>query len=118
MHTAIVRPESMWDTTQRLVLPPRLADRAVAADLSPTAVTTVESIVNKWGLTRTQTCVLMGGINQSTYKRRLAKPQAARLSVDELTRASLIIGIYRALHTLYSGELADAWMTLENTNPL
>ncbi len=108
----------MWDTTQRVELPPRLNDPAVAAELSPTAVTTVEAITEKWGLTLKQKSDLMGGINPSTYKRRLSEPGKARLSTDELTRASLTIGIYRALHTLYSGTLPDQWMKIGNRNPL
>jgi hypothetical protein len=35
-----------------------------------------------------------------------------------LTRISLLIGIYKALNILYSRKLADAWMTLPNSNPM
>lgn len=42
----------------------------------------------------------------------------ARLGTDTMTRASLILGIYRALHTLHQGPLADRWMTRPNTNPI
>lgn len=29
-----------------------------------------------------------------------------------------MVGIFKALHTLYSIKLADAWITLPNTNPM
>ena len=37
---------------------------------------------------------------------------------DQLTRISLLIGIYKALNILYSRKLADAWMLLANSNPM
>jgi hypothetical protein len=38
------------------------------------------------------------------------------LDADRLTRVSLLIGIFKALHVLYSGKLADRWVQLPNTN--
>ena len=37
---------------------------------------------------------------------------------DQLTRISLLVGIYKALNILYSRKLADAWMMLPNSNPM
>lgn len=110
-------PASLWEAPRR-VLPPDLADLQTAARLSPAAVVAVDAAVRAWGLTTEQACALMGGMNPSTYARRLKEPERVRLGVDELTRASYIIGIYRVLHTLYSGDLPDAWMTMPNANPL
>lgn len=112
-----VSPASLWDTPRR-TLPPDLADAETAARLSPAAVVAVDAAVRAWGLTTDQACALMGGINPSTYARRLKDPERVRLGVDELTRASYLIGIYRALRTLYSGDLPSAWMTIPNANPL
>lgn len=110
-------PESLWDVPRR-ALPPDLTDDETAARLSPTAVVAVDTAIRAWGLTTEQAATLMGGINPSTYARRLKDPERVRLGVDELTRASYIIGIYRALHTVYSGDLPDAWMTIPNNHPL
>lgn len=110
-------PESLWDAPRR-ELPPDLTDDETAARLSPTAVVAVDAAIRAWGLTTEQAATLMGGINPSTYARRLKEPERVRLGTDELTRASYIIGIYRALHTLYSGDLPDAWMTMPNNHPL
>jgi len=38
------------------------------------------------------------------------------LDVDRLTRISLLIGIFKALHVLHSEALADRWVQLPNTN--
>jgi hypothetical protein len=46
------------------------------------------------------------------------KKRTVVLNADQLTRVSLLIGIYKALNILYSQKLADAWMTLPNTNPI
>ena len=110
-------PESLWDVPRR-TLPPDLTDDDTATRLSPTAVVAVDTAIRAWGLTTEQAAALMGGINPSTYARRLKDPERVRLGVDELTRASYIIGIYRALHTVYSGDLPDAWMTIPNNHPL
>jgi Protein of unknown function (DUF2384) len=36
--------------------------------------------------------------------------------VDELTRISYLIGIFKALNVLHGETLADRWMQLPNTN--
>ncbi|MBV9217759.1 MAG: DUF2384 domain-containing protein, partial [Acidobacteria bacterium] len=36
----------------------------------------------------------------------------------ELTRISLLLGIFKALNILYSSKLANAWVTSPNTNPM
>ena len=41
------------------------------------------------------------------------------LSFDTLTRLSLVLGIYKALHVLYPDPaLADRWVRLPNAHPL
>ena len=43
----------------------------------------------------------------------------AGLIVTILTRVSLLLGIYKALHILYADDaLADRWLHLPNANPL
>jgi hypothetical protein len=45
--------------------------------------------------------------------------QTGTLSFDMLSRISLVLGIYKALHILYpQAELADQWIKLRNANPL
>jgi hypothetical protein len=42
---------------------------------------------------------------------------AKTLDEDQLTRVSLLIGIYKALNILYSERLADAWMLCQTRIP-
>ena len=40
------------------------------------------------------------------------------LSQDQLTRASVLIGLYKGLHLLFANDLADRWPRLENRAPV
>ena len=85
--------------------------------LSPAAIKGLLRIAIHWNLRDEDTRVLLGGISSgSSYalKNRTTK----MLDEDQLTRISLLIGIYKALNILYSEKLADAWITLPNTNPM
>jgi hypothetical protein len=85
--------------------------------LSPAAIKGLLGIAARWKLRDEDTRELLGGISGGSFyalKGRTAKI----LNTDQLTRISLLIGIYKALNILYSAKLADAWMTLPNTNPM
>jgi hypothetical protein len=85
--------------------------------LSPAAIQGFLEIMSRWGLTNDDACTLIGGISNGTFY-SLKRGDAKTLDVDQLTRISFLIGIYKALHILYSQKLADAWMELPNTNPM
>ena len=85
--------------------------------LTPSAIEGLLRIAKHWKLRDEDTRALLGGISSGSFyalKNRAAKT----LDEDQLTRISLLIGIYKALHILYSQKLADAWMALPNTNPM
>ena len=85
--------------------------------LSPAASKGLIRIATHWKLRDDDTRVLLGGISSGSFyalKIRATK----KLDEDQLTRISLLIGIYKALNILYSQKLADAWMTLPSTNPM
>jgi hypothetical protein len=85
--------------------------------LSPAAIKGVLRIAMHWKLRDEDTRVLLGGISSGSFyalKNRATKI----LDEDQLTRTSLLIGIYKALNILYGAKLADAWITLPNTNPM
>ena len=85
--------------------------------LSPAAIKGLLRIAMHWNLRDEDTRVLLGGMSSGSFyalKNRTTK----RLDEDQLTRISLLIGIYKALNILYSEKLADAWITLPNTNPM
>ena len=85
--------------------------------LSPAAIKGLLRIAMHWNLRDEDTRVLLGGMSSGSFyalKNRTTK----MLDEDQLTRISLLIGIYKALNILYSEKLADAWITLPNTNPM
>jgi hypothetical protein len=85
--------------------------------LSPAAIKGLLRIATRWKLRDDDTRVLLGGMSSGSFY--TLKDQGAKtLDVDQLTRVSLLIGIYKALNILYSQKLADAWITLPNTNPI
>ena len=61
---------------------------------------------------------LLGGISSGSFYALKKAPARRTLDQDVLTRISLLIGIFKALNILYSERLADAWMTLPNSNPM
>ena len=85
--------------------------------LSPAAIKGLLRIAMHWNLRDEDTRVLLGGISSGSFY-ALKKRSTKMLDEDQLTRISLLIGIYKALNILYSEKLADAWITLPNTNPM
>jgi uncharacterized protein (DUF2384 family) len=58
---------------------------------------------------------LLGGISNGRYY-ELKKIRKGLLSQDELTRISLLIGIFKALNILFSQRLANQWASRPNSN--
>jgi uncharacterized protein (DUF2384 family) len=73
-------------------------------------------IAAHWKLRDEDTRALLGGMSSGSFY--ALKNRAKSLDEDQLTRISLLIGIYKALNILYSRKLADSWMTLPNTNAM
>ncbi|MFZ0589293.1 MAG: MbcA/ParS/Xre antitoxin family protein [Bryobacteraceae bacterium] len=86
--------------------------------LSSPAIRSFFNIANVWGLSVTEQRALLGFPAPSTYHKYKAG-QIGTLSYDTLTRVSLVLGIYKALHILYPDDtLADRWIRLPNSNEL
>ncbi len=84
--------------------------------LSQSAIDGLFSIAEQWHVPIEKIGELLGGVPRSSlYKLKTA---AGTLRVDELTRISCIVGIYKALHILLPEEQADRWMTQPNDNLL
>jgi uncharacterized protein (DUF2384 family) len=60
---------------------------------------------------------LLGGISNGRYF-ELKKSRRGILTQDELTRISLLIGIFKALNILFSQKLAQQWISRPNSNPM
>jgi hypothetical protein len=86
--------------------------------LSGPAMRSFFNLARKWSLGVNQQRGLLGWPPPSTYHKYKAG-QVGSLSFDTLTRISLLLGIYKALHILYpQAELADQWIKLHNANPM
>ena len=93
-------------------------DPEVRRRLSSPAMRSFFNLAQKWDLSVNQQRGLLGWPAASTYHKYKAG-QIGSLSFDTLTRISLLLGIYKALHILYpQAELADQWIQLRNANPL
>jgi len=100
-----------WDTAVEL------SNKENRTRLSPAAIRGLLGIATHWKLRDDDTRILLGGMSSGSFyalKSRMSKT----LDEDQLTRISLLIGIYKALNILYSQKLADGWMALPNTNPM
>ena len=96
---------------------PDLADAATRARLSPAAISAFFAIVDKWELRSEDAMGLLGGASHGRYY-ELKKRRKGLLSQDELTRISLLIGIFKALNILFHQRLANQWTSRPNSNPM
>jgi hypothetical protein len=94
-----------------------LSKKENQARLSPAAVRGLLQIARHWKLKDDDARALLGGISNGTFY-ALKSRQPKILDADQLTRISLLIGIYKALNILFVKKLADAWITLPNANPM
>lgn len=95
-----------------------LADLPTRKRLSPAGLRAFLKIMSRWSVKDSDARDLLGGISSGSFYELKKEPIRRTLDQDTLTRISLLIGIFKALNILYSQRLADAWMTLPNTNPI
>jgi|SRR6516164_10975616 len=96
---------------------PDLTDAATRKRLSAAAIEAFFRIVEKWELKNEDAMSLLGGISHGRYY-TLKKTRRGILTQDELTRVSLLIGIFKSLNILFSTKLANQWVARPNTNPM
>src|SRR5262249_40416102 len=71
-----------------------------------------------WGLSTKEQQGLLGWPSSSTFY-KYKSGDVGSLSLDTLTRVSLVLGIFKALRILYKDRgLADRWVNLPNSNSL
>jgi hypothetical protein len=95
-----------------------LSDKVVQKRLSPAARKAFFKIANAWRVRDEDAKQLLGGMSNGAFYQLKAGETKASFDQDRLTRVSLLVGIFRTLNTLYSQELADAWILLPNSNPM
>ena len=96
---------------------PDLSSRDTRTRLSPAAIKGLLRIAAHWKLRDEDTRVLLGGLSSGSFYNM--KSRAGKvMDEDQLTRISLLLGIYKALNILYGQKLADAWIAQPNSNPM
>jgi hypothetical protein len=92
-----------------------LTSRTERERLSRSGVRAFFKVVERWGIRDEDAKVLLGGISNGPYYEMKKDPDRV-LDADRLVRISYLIGIFKAVNILYSRKLADAWVTLPNSN--
>ncbi|MGN6570169.1 MAG: MbcA/ParS/Xre antitoxin family protein [Pseudolabrys sp.] len=86
--------------------------------MSGPAMRTFLNIADKWQLSGREQLAILGAPAVSTFYKYKAG-DVGTLSLDLLTRISLVLGIYKDLQILYpDASLADRWIKLPNANPM
>jgi hypothetical protein len=98
-------------------VPVDLSKKEVQARLSPSAIKGFFKLTRSWKLRDEDARQLLGGISNGAFY-HLKGGKTKKLDQDQLTRVSLALGIFKSLNILYSERLADAWISLPNTNPI
>jgi uncharacterized protein (DUF2384 family) len=96
---------------------PDLTDPATRKRLSPAAIEAFFRIAEFWELKNEDAMALLGGISNGRYY-ELKRSRRGSLTHDDLTRISLLIGIFKALNILFSRKLANQWVSRPNSNPM
>lgn len=94
-----------------------LSRRETQERLSRRAIPAFFKLAQAWQLRDEAARQLLGGISNGAFY-QLKRGDKKALNQDQLTRISLLLGIFRALNALYSRKLADAWVNLPNSNPM
>jgi hypothetical protein len=95
-----------------------LSNKGVQKRLSPAARKAFFRIANAWKIRDEEAKQLLGGISNGAFYQLKGGELKTSLDQDRLIRVSLMVGIFKALNTLYSQKLADAWVSLPNSNPM
>lgn len=76
----------------------------------------VVRIADAWDLTNAETAALFD-VPSATWSRMKAGAFKGKLDQDKMTRASLIIGLFKGLRLLFNGPLTYGWPKTKNTGP-
>ncbi len=109
---AVAHPISHFSSPQGAIVD--LSNSKERDRLSPSAIRGFIKLIEQWSLNEPQARALLGGIASSTYHTWKGQPDGRSLSQDTLTRISLLLGIYKALHVYFGDSLADQWLTYAN----
>lgn len=74
---------------------------AISDDEGAAMARAAVNLFGHWGLTDAQACVLLGGVSKRTYA-RWKEGDIGRLTVDQKTRLSVLMGVHKALRVLFT----------------
>jgi hypothetical protein len=96
--------------------PQTFAEESDRARLSEVALKAFLALTKAWDLSNAEASALLG-VSPSTLD-RMKRGYRLRLSQDQLTRVSALIGVYKGLHLLFADKTADEWARRPNSGPL
>ena len=109
------RPAAYPAVRHRLDRAPDFASRAERERLSPAALRAFFNVMRRWQVRDAHARALLGGVTNGPYYEMKRNPDRV-LDTARLTRVSLVLGIFKALHILHAPALADEWIRLPNSN--
>ncbi|MFZ0030506.1 MAG: MbcA/ParS/Xre antitoxin family protein [Candidatus Cybelea sp.] len=93
----------------------RTGETTEATALSAAAVRAFGNIAHAWGMDLREQRAALGNISKQSIYNWREHPERARLNGDQLDRVSYYLGIYKALHILFTRpEQADSWIRRPN----
>ena len=81
--------------------PPSDAVAIITDDEGEAMARAAVNLFGLWGITDAQACVLLGGVSKRTYA-RWKDGEIGRLTIDQKTRLSVLMGIHKALRILFT----------------
>ena len=97
---------------------PALTEAPAPADLGAAGLRTFFRIADAWHLSLAEQRAALGNVAKQTLYNWRDHPEAARLRDDQLDRISYVLGIYKALHIIFTrSEQADSWIRRPNDAP-
>ena len=91
--------------------------RSRRARLSPVALKAFRNLAQAWKLSDAEAAALLG-MPQSRWERLKQNDPVQRLSLDQMTRVSALVGIFAALSEVFVDDMSRRWPRLPNSSPL
>jgi hypothetical protein len=101
-----------------LRIPADLSKASERLRLGPAGFQGFFAIAAQWNLTDDQERQLLDLKPEDRLEEIKAHPDPQFFTQERLMRIGCVIGIYRGLHTYFGGEIADAWITRPNLDPM
>lgn len=101
--------------TAQMIEPSRVRALAAREEIEP-LVKALVRIAESWNLSNAEAAALFD-VPSATWGRMKAGAFRGVLDQDKVTRASLVIGLYKGLRLLFNGPLTFGWPKAPNTGP-